>query len=578
MLLSEKFFASKYKILAGLILPVLVVYFKSLSFDFTMMDEQWMIVQNDLFLQSSESVKQAFTKPLAGMYFRPLFLVSVIADFRMGKLSPHIYHFTNLLWHLLNVVVFYRFLRVYGTGQRTAFWFSVIFSLHPVLLHAVAWVPGRNDVMLSVFTLISLVQLKLFIDRNKNKHLAFHLLAFILALLTKESAAILPLLYTSVFLLYKKPAGKIFLPLALWMTAGILWFLLRKHAVEIPSGMHGDFASNLKNFFTAIIIYTGKVILPIQLSVFPTLKNSALWPGIITLLLIPLAFFMPGSLDKKASITGLTLFFGMLLIPVWFSALSSNREHYEHRIYTSMAGAALFISHLKFIQSKRFSIVAQIVIVIFGGYTFVRMEIYRNPENFLDHAVKEAPDFYLFQMQKAEVYFKKGDYKNSVEYFTKALDIRPDKMDIYNNRGGAYYHLGMNREAIADFTKAMSDSGFHKEYYLNRCAAYDAAGDYTNAMKDMLVIAKCCREMLPREFEQGIVNKWMKREMGALDDKILKDPKNASLYYDRYKLWSSIHENERALENLKKASELAPDNEEYLKEYLKKSGEMKMNH
>jgi tetratricopeptide (TPR) repeat protein len=136
----------------------------------------------------------------------------------------------------------------------------------------------------------------------------------------------------------------------------------------------------------------------------------------------------------------------------------------------------------------------------------------------------------------------------------------------------------MNREAVADFTKAMSDSGFHKEYYLNRCAAYEAAGDYNNAMKDMLVIAKCCREILPPEFERNVTQNWMRHEMGILDDKISKDPKKASLYFDRYKLWSSIRENDRALEDLKKASELAPENEEYLKEYLKKSGEMKINH
>jgi tetratricopeptide (TPR) repeat protein len=570
---SEKFFANRYKILAGLMLPAIVVYFKSLSFGFTMMDEQWMIVQNDLFLQSSESIKQAFTKPLAGLYFRPLFLISIITDYRLGKLSPHIYHLTNLLWHLLNVVIFYRFLRFYGTGQRTAFWFTIIFSVHPVLLHAVAWVPGRNDVMLSVFTLISLNQLKLFIDNGKNKHLALHLLAFVLALFTKESAVILPLLYGCIFFLYKRTNSKLFLSFGLWIVIGTSWFFLRKHVVSIPSGANADFFSNLNNFLLAIIIYTGKVILPAKLSVFPTIKNSALWPGIIILLLIPFAFFKPGIPDKKTAVTGLALFFGMLLIPIWFSALNTNREHYEHRIYTSMAGAALFISHLKFTGSKRFSSVALVVFAVLCGYTFTRMEIYRNEENFLDRAANESPDFYLFQMQKAEMYFKKGEYGNSIEYFTKALDVRPDKTDIYNNRGGAYYHLRMYKEAIADFTKAISDSGFHKEYYINRCAVYEAAGDYNNAMKDLQVMIKCCREMVPREFEQRLTNEWLKYEVGALDDKILKDPKNASLYFERYKLWSGINENERALEDLKKACELAPENEEYLKMYLEKSGE-----
>jgi tetratricopeptide (TPR) repeat protein len=463
-------------------------------------------------------------------------------------------------------------LRLYGTGQRTAFWLTVVFSVHPVLLHAVAWVPGRNDVMLSVFALISLNQLKLFIDNGRNKHIAFHLLAFVIALLTKESAVILPLLYGCVFFLYKKSNNKLFWALVLWIAIGTSWFLLRKSVVAIPSEANEDFFSNLKNFLMAIIIYTGKVILPVKLSVFPTVKNSMLWPGIITLLLIPLAFFKSGISNKKTAVIGLVLFFGMLIIPIWFSALNTNREHYEHRIYTSIAGAALFIGHLRFTNSRRFSLITLIVSVILGGYTFSRMEIYRNEENFLDHAANEAPDFYLFQMQKAETYYKKGEYQNSIEYFTKALEIRPDKTDIYNNRGGAYFHLAMYKEAIADFSKAISaDSSFHKEYYINRCAAYEIAGDYNNAMKDLLVLVKCCHEMVPREFEQRLTSEWLKFVVGALDDKILKDPKNASLYFERSELWNEVNETGRALEDLKKACELAPENKGYLKEYLKKS-------
>src|ERR1044072_4973754 len=91
------FFRNDLKISLSLVLSVLLLYKKSLSFGFSPLDEQWLIEDNASFLAKWSSIKEAFTQPSAFVFYRPLFVFSLIFDYHLGKLSPFFYHLTNVL-------------------------------------------------------------------------------------------------------------------------------------------------------------------------------------------------------------------------------------------------------------------------------------------------------------------------------------------------------------------------------------------------------------------------------------------------------------------------------------------------
>jgi hypothetical protein len=331
-----------------MLLPAFFVYFKSFQFGFTLMDEQWLIVQNTDLLKDSLALKSAFFKSITGLYYRPLLLFSLFIDYKIGRLSPVIYHFTNLAFHLLSVYLLFRFLSLNKVSKTLSFCLALLFSVHPVLLHAVAWVPGRNDSMLCVFTLASLNFLSRYLNEKNNRLLFFQILFFVAALLTKETALILPLVFSAAYFLQKKIQSKAFIVLlGIWLSMAFSFIVLRKSIVEVPPPNQLAFFEVLQNFISAMLLYLGKTIFPIQQSVLPLLKNASLVPGFAALFVVFLFFLKPGIKDKKLAVFGLLMFGSLLALPLWFSASKNGAEHYEHRIYSAMPGLFLFLSQLK---------------------------------------------------------------------------------------------------------------------------------------------------------------------------------------------------------------------------------------
>ena len=507
---SKSFYENKTYIVLALILPALFLYFKSLKYDFTPMDEQWMILKNTSFLQNWASIKDAFTKPIAEVYYRPLFVVSLITDYHLGKTSPFIYHFTNLFFHLSCVLLLYKFLTLSQVQKKLAFVFTLLFSIHPIMLHAVAWVPGRNDLMLCFFTLLSLIYLHKFITSQKINYFILHFIFFTCALFTKESAILLPLIYIVTYYTYSTiKLNNLIKLISLWLIITIVWFVIRNSIINYYLPIETNFLSSIKNFFLAFILFIGKAVLPINQSILPTLKNSTIIIGIISICTVIFTTYKLGINNKKIAFLGLFIFFIMLIISVWFGATKSSGEHYEQRLYTSIIGLFLFLSTLKINpNSKAFNYIIGIVICFFVIKTFTRMDVYKNKITFAECGLKECPDYYLFYVTKGEDFYRKKEFNNALTLFNKAIELRPDKGDIYSNRGSANFSLGLINEAIVDFTQAINKAPFKMEYHLNRCIALNKINDTKNAMKDLTVLIKCCENQIPQKLKNEVIQKF----------------------------------------------------------------------
>lgn len=531
------------------------------------MDEQWLIIANEEYLKSWQSLRDAFTSSLYSLYYRPLLLVSIVLDYRIGGLSPLIYHITNLCWHLAAVFSLFKLLNVFKVPRQNAALLCLLFSIHPIMLHAVAWVPGRNDVMLCVFTLNSIIYLRKYISENKTKYSIWFIFFYLSALLTKENAVALPLLY--LVIIYKEmPAKKGVVLISVLAGCTVAWLLVRNAIVPEISTSSMSFTQRTVSFFESFLFYLGKNIFPANQSVFPTIHTGGIVSGIVGVLFICGLWYKNALNNYKTSLTGILLFGVLLILPLWFSSGKYNGELFEHRSYTSACGLILFISQVKInFYSKKVISIMGLIFILFFINTLMRMDVYRDKKSFLKQGIKEQPSYYLFQVQYAGFLENEGNYSLAIEYYNSAIKLRPDKHLVYNHRGRAHCALGQFDLAIKDINSAMQISGFNKDYCLNRCIVFDSMGDTENAMKDMITLMSCCKQIVPPELSESVRIKW-KNELDKLSQQIITQTNNAGLLGKRAKMYFETGQKEKAFKDIEEAIKKDPKNEEFKKLYF----------
>jgi protein O-mannosyl-transferase len=122
-------------------------------------------------------------------FFRPATLISFKLDYLIWGADPVGFHLTNILLHSLNAVLFYRLLRLTGFNILSATAGALLFSLYPSNPEAVTWISGRFDVMALTWFLASLLCWCYARLYNNNRWLVGSLVAFLISMLAKESAA-----------------------------------------------------------------------------------------------------------------------------------------------------------------------------------------------------------------------------------------------------------------------------------------------------------------------------------------------------------------------------------------------------
>lgn len=562
--LSDTFYTSKLKIYSIIVIIPLLLYFKSLFYDFSPMDEQWLIIRRQSFLGDFNNIFKSFSISIQNIYYRPLFISSLILDYQIDKTNPFMFHFTNILLHVICTVCVFIFLSLIKTSIKTAFLFTIFFSVHPALLNSVAWIPGRNDTMLCFFTLISFISLINYLNTRKILFIVAHLVFYVFCLLTKESAILLPVIFAFIIFVFSKFNKNSVILVLFWLAISFGWLTVRNGIISyFPASEQINYLVSLKDVVLGFLLFIGKAFLPVSQSISPTISNSypSIILGIIAIILMLLACFKTGVKDKKMAFFGLAIFFVSLIIPVWYGALSPNGVQYEHRIYTALIGLLIFITQFKIdFNSAKFKNIILVTLIIFSAKSFIRMPIYKNSASYLEEGVKECPDNYFFQFQTGVVNSNNKNFQEAILYFNQALELRPDRDEIFQHRGSAYMSLKNYQKAIDDFNSGLKLSNNNQNLLLPRCISYLRLNQIDLAFQDLQILKQCCQSSIPLQLEQEILYKWNMYSFQKINNLIDKTPNTAILYVNRAKLFIDNRMGKEALADLKKACELEPNN------------------
>ena len=372
-----------------------LVLLPTLRYDFTALDDDDLILDRQPFLTGPSATVRAFSTPYFGTgsrsYYRPAVTLSFMADAHVFGTSPAGYHRTNLLLHALCSVLLYLLLRRLRIPVVPALTGTLLFAVHPVHAAAGAWIPGRTDLLLTLFALGAALALPLSAAAFAPRA-ALHLLLFAGALLSKETAFVLPLLFIGLRIAAGLPPTPRLI--GAWIALLAAMLLIRAWVLETPSGLYLDAALTVVRRLPVLLSDLGKVLFPVRLQVLASPKDLHVLPGIAAAILLGALVYYLSDLRSRRTALAAALF----VLPALIGLAGAERVILENRLYLPSAGIALFAAELLALAAahplgRKISIAAScVVIALFIVQHTLQIAPYKNPDTFAARAIRDAPN------------------------------------------------------------------------------------------------------------------------------------------------------------------------------------------
>jgi tetratricopeptide (TPR) repeat protein len=421
---------------------------RSLTFGFSRIDDDILVIERATFLTDRSHVGEVFAQgyfPLKSEsphYYRPLVTLSYLLDAR-APLSPFPYHCTNVLLHVIASALFFSLLLRLRLSLRLAALTAALFAAHPVVTSAVDWIPGRNDSLLACFIFAAWLCFDRWRERRAFRFLAAHVVFFLAALLTKETAVVAPALWLlSTGLDEKRWRGvRDRWLLAGWAVAFSSWVLLRRAAPELPVPIDERLASAWSHL-PVLLILLGKIFVPVQLSILANQPDSSLIPGLLALIAVVCAIVT--SRNRPLALFGAV----MILLFIAPSLLAPGGLLLENRLYLPLAGALLVAA--SWMQQREpgstgFLALSCGLLVILFARTWGYSDDYSSALAVGEACIRTAPSMVLSHTTAGNAFAESGDAARAEQEFRRVLELDPRNGVAHNNLGG----LAMRRHDLA---------------------------------------------------------------------------------------------------------------------------------
>jgi protein O-mannosyl-transferase len=506
-----------------LLIVTFFVYLKLLDAGFLDYDDLGNVVQNQSITSfSMKNISTIFTTAIYYSY-NPVTFLSYAIENQLFGLNPAGFHFTNILLHLLNILLVFRFIRLLSGSRNVALGVAAIFALHPIHSDVVGWISARNYLLCTLFYLSSLIfyiqHLKLRRKSTFSFRLLLSFLFFILACLSKSQAVTLaPVIYLIDRLFKVKYNLPHWLILSAYFSIAVVFGLVtlyfRADMGETEIIPEYSFNERILVICFSVINAAWKIVYPISLAAieaFPSKSAGGWLPVMVYVSPVCIAFAVFAFLNLKKSsplaFTGILFFIlNFLITQVTFleDGFSANRYLYLSAIGIYLPVGFMIIKATEKADRYRYWIYPGLGVwlIFMAGITFRRSADWKDTITLTSSIISKSPDVIMAYNIRGIWYYNKKEIDRSIMDFNRAISIFP-------GYSSAYYNRGLSLNAKQDFPAAERDYNHAIKLNPNFVSAYiargvlrlDAEKDYSGAMSD---------------FKQAI----------------LLNPKNAQAYYN----------------------------------------------
>lgn len=386
-----------------------------------------------------------------GGFFRPVIMLSLYTDYKLWGLNPYGYHITNILVHSCNAFLLC-LIAVCLTDRPGLACFhkmaipvfsGFIFLTLPSHTEAVSWISGRTDLFATFFCLFSFLWYLMYRTKYKTSYIIISLLLFFVALCSKESVIIYPLIIGSCELYYYLTGcEKSFLLPFLY---GIIFTLyLPVRYIQLGTFIGGYGAKVHFNFtlvhFMKLIFYPCMVFLP----PLPEAYWSFALAGIVAMIVLISLISM---LHNR--VTGTFYLFLIFLsiisiLPVLNLGVSNIDTQGTRLLYLSSCFMSIYLSSviISLKINRKFIIVFMVAAVLLSG-----MSLYYTDCNW--HTASCISRNILFDLTALNVpgrlfipclpdnfhgaYIYRNGLHNAISLFRKDMDTKKIKIILFNS-------------------------------------------------------------------------------------------------------------------------------------------------
>jgi hypothetical protein len=466
------------------VLVPLLLYARTVSFDFVRADDLDLIAGNQPFLTDLSNLPRAFGRSYFEVegdlvqqktYYRPVAIASFMLDAARAGADPAAYHLTNILLHAAVACLVLLLATTWGAPPLAAWTAALVFAVHPVNTQAVAWIAGRNDLLLAMFGLLSLIAWTRGV-------LAAHVVAFALAVFSKETGVLFlvpALLYQGLVLRAPLTRSQ---RLMLAMDAAIVatWAVLRSRALEgMPSELTTDTLRGIATNAPQILAHMRKMLIPVGLNVAPGVQDRDLLLAAIALIVLGITAsrYLTGAMRAFAAAWVL-----LFLVPTLTVA---GLPAYEHRAYVPMIGVVVAFavargqlpgsnSQLPKKSSRplpwafgvgRWALSAGVAIL--ATMTYARQDVFRDPIAYWTDAARDPVFGPLANVNLGQLHEADGRLDEARREYLRALERDPATPKAHNNLGVVLMKLNEPDLALSHFQQETRHHPWNADAWFN---------------------------------------------------------------------------------------------------------------
>jgi len=512
---NKIFSVSNYRIKTIVFLLILCaittwIYFPATKHDFIKQwDDPSQISENyDIRNLSCNNIIKIFSNTYVGMY-QPIPTITYAIEYKFFNNNPSVYHTTNIFLHLINILLVFWLLLLWTGGNRLAAAIATsLFALHPMNVETVAWLSTRSNLILTMFSLLSLISYLKYIKSGYRKtYYILTLFCFILALFSKSQSIILPLLFILFdYYFHRTGKSKFWEKLPFFLLSiifGIITLYTRKPEGDYTTFNFQEIFEKILYVCYAIFWYLCKFFVPYNSSpiyYYPEKINNSL-PVVYYItpfILAVLVFFIIRYRKKiKDLIYALLFFILSISITLPFFILGSYfvADRYAYLPYVGLFWfTGIKISALikkydslkeKFKKTSLFIFIF-CVLICFSYLTYNRNLIWKNSKTLYKEVIYKRPNSYMGWSSLANAYQDDKQYKEAIFLYHKALKLNPYDPDVYLNLSNAYLNTQNYWKALwyIDICIALNDK--NAGAYANRAAIEANMYNHKKALIDYI--------------------------------------------------------------------------------------------
>ncbi|MFC1668378.1 tetratricopeptide repeat protein [Chlamydiota bacterium] len=515
-----------------------IVYGNSVSGEFIWDDE--FLIKDNVFITSWKYFFKQFRVGItegAGLqdnYYRPLQGLSYLINFSISAFAVWSYHLTNMLIHCIVSVFVFLLVKTLFQNRFIASVTAFLFVVHPINSEAVSYIAGRADPLCSIFLLSGLLYYCNYLKTDRKLFGFLTCISYILALFSKETALIFPLLLLLIqYILHVNISKKT--PLLVIGGISLLYILLRMvllKNIELTGTVTSTLFQRMPGFFISLIHYLRLLVFPFNLHME---YGNKLFPLTTPLFFIGMLFFVAVIVygyktRKKRPITFFCLVWFFITLLPQSNIYPLNAHMAEHWLYLPSISFFLFIAlHLYSLKKQVFLnrkyVVFGLVAIILICYSFLTIKqntywqssiaFYKRTLTFVqdsarlhynlgneykkrnifdkaaqsyEQAIVLKPDYTKAYNNLANMHFSHGRKEVAISLYKKGLSYKPDSLDLLNNLAAVYTSLGssdetMQKEAIKLYKKIVTLDANYLEAYYNQAIAYNELGNKDEAIR-----------------------------------------------------------------------------------------------